>query len=249
MMDRVFGRVGSFALAVLLSASMASCSGAASNPGTIPGGLPPSSAGKGRATVQFTIKVPTKQSTAASQTKVRPNYISPSTQSLSIALDGGIATNYSLTLGSPNCTAPGENSGLTCTIAEATASGRHTLVIDTFDQANGTGNLLSTNTLAITVSPGEVDTIPVVLNGVAVSLALELSNATMNIGIPSTAAQRRCVRCRRQSDPRTGSIPIRGYRVGQRRVGCDELGRNRRRKNHQRRRDSSAHRFHGCVDG
>src|SRR5581483_10333818 len=120
---RVLG-VGA-ALAVL-----AGCSG-----GNHATALPPSAgspSSKARVPAVFKIIIPPK-STTSSQTR-SPKYISPSTQSISIAVNGNPPVVQNITTGGPGCDTPTVISPTTCTVTVNAPPGNDSFVITTYDQ-------------------------------------------------------------------------------------------------------------------
>jgi phospholipase C len=140
---------------------------------------------RGRGTVQLTIKVPAR---ASGNTKhgIRPQYVSPATQSLTIAIDNAPPVAYNVTTSSSNCAAGSGSVAFICTLGMAVSAGNHTVAIVTYDQSNATGNVLSQNTVTVAVSPGQVDNIPIILNGVVASIALALASSQVPLGVPTT---------------------------------------------------------------
>lgn len=111
-------------------------------------------------------------------------YISSSTQSMTISVNSGNPTTVNLTPSSSNCST--SNSTLTCTATVQAPVGNDTFDVATYDQPNGSGNLLSTATVPLTIVSGETETAPITLNGIIASFKLTLSNLTPTIGQSST---------------------------------------------------------------
>ncbi|HZT11421.1 MAG TPA: alkaline phosphatase family protein [Candidatus Baltobacteraceae bacterium] len=102
-------------------------------------------------------------------------YVSQSSQSLAISIDGGSPSAFNLSPSAPNCSA---GPPLTCTIVEAAPIGSDSVTIWVYDQPNATGNVLSQNTVLVTVAAGQLNQIPIALNGVVASLSLALVSSS-----------------------------------------------------------------------
>lgn len=134
-------------------------------------------------TLTITIKVP-KETTTSSHAR-RPLYISPSTQSLTIAVDNAAPVSYNLTATSPGCT--DNASGLICTIMLSLSTGSHAATFKTYDGVNGSGNVLSSNSnVPLTVNPGAANAFGLILNGDIARIALLLDNSTPPQGTTAT---------------------------------------------------------------
>ena len=118
--------------------------------------------------VQLQLKIPPKSAT----TGRAPAYVSPATQSVSVAIDGGAPTVQNLSPSSPNCSNAGAAYPLLCTVTLSASAGAHTVTINTFDQLNAAGNSLSVNSISVTFVAGQSPTVPVVLAGVPASIAV-----------------------------------------------------------------------------
>jgi hypothetical protein len=107
--------------------------------------------------------------------RIRPHYISPSTASLSISINGATPAISNLTPQSQGCTAIA--SGTQCTVMlPAVPTGNDTFVISTFDALNGTGNELSTGTVTQAIVPAQANAVNVTLDGIVTQIVLALQN-------------------------------------------------------------------------
>jgi len=97
-------------------------------------------------------------------------YVSPSSASIGIAVNGGTPVYSSVASTSSLCT-PVTN-GRTCTIPVYGPPGADTFVLNVYDGANGAGNLLETGTASTTVASGGTFSLSVTLQGVPASIAL-----------------------------------------------------------------------------
>jgi virginiamycin B lyase len=126
----------------------------------------------------------------ARRRKLRPDYISPATQSIAIVVtpnSGGAPTNYYIDLTpatNPNCTAS-LVSPLICTVSLSLAPGKYVASFTTYDGltqgTNGppSGNALSANqNVPVTIAAGSANSIDVVLDGVPTSVAFVPSVAS-----------------------------------------------------------------------
>lgn len=171
---------GMFALA------LTACGGGAVS--TVPG-KPANGAGKPAGSVAFSITIP-KSSPASGHRRV--DYVSPNTQSIVLQqLDTTPQHNpvgnpliVNVTANSNGCTnTPG---GVTCTTTFPAPAGTFDFSVKTYDQQNGSGNLLSENTLAnYTIVAGQANTVAVTLNGVLLSLILP-SSISATLSAPQT---------------------------------------------------------------
>ncbi|MGC8486421.1 MAG: hypothetical protein ACP5O6_12450, partial [Candidatus Baltobacteraceae bacterium] len=172
-----------FAASVALSLALVGCGGSSGN-ATLPGAentLPMVDA-------RLVITIP--QRTAASTGSRTPAYVSPSTQSLTVAIDGGTPAAQNLTPGSPNCSVGGPLSALTCTVPIAAPAGSHTFTFVTYDGLGGTGNVLSTNAVTQSIVANQTNSINVTLAGVPALLQVSvLGSGTGISGSVSTGLQ------------------------------------------------------------
>ena len=128
---------------------------------------------------------------APSSTARKPQYISPNTQSISIASgpQGGPAGTpviANLTPSDPSCSQV-ENT-LTCAITAAAPVGTDTFTVVTYSGQNATGSVLSSATVTGTVSAGEANSIPLTLNGTVASINLTIVGGFTTVpgGFPAT---------------------------------------------------------------
>jgi hypothetical protein len=170
-------RIGSLAAALALG--LAACGGGGgtmpSSPSVPQSPAPANPSGPQAHAVkaQVVLHIPAKTNTA-SQTR-QPAFVSPSTSSVSIAVNGGAAQSVSLTPGSPNCT----GTPLTCTVPiSGGVIGSNTFVFKTFDNASPTPHVLSTNTVMQTLTANTTNNINATLNGIPASYSTSLVNPT-----------------------------------------------------------------------
>jgi virginiamycin B lyase len=81
--------------------------------------------------------------------------------------------------GAPGCT--GSGATLTCSITIQAPPGTDTFAINAYDQANATGNQLSTATFQVAIQSGS-NTVHAVLNGIIASLSVALGNTAPLMG-------------------------------------------------------------------
>ena len=180
-------RTASFGLSSIACAlfALAGCGGGGgSAPGssTIP-------TGNLRTSAMFSISV---QLPSASSSAVAPKYISPNTQSMVITLlsVNGAAPNppqapvtANITPSSPGCSTSG--STLTCNVAVASIVGSDTYQLTAFSAVNAGGNQLSSGTTTATITAGILNNVPVTLNGIIASLAVNLGTTSPSTGTAS----------------------------------------------------------------
>lgn len=157
-------------------AGMALCCAALSSAvtaGTVPRGAPSPVLGS----VEFQIAVPVRAQRKQRVRAIglaRPQYISASTESLAILVDGANPHNVNLTPGSPGCKA--EVFGTVCQLFLKATSTTHVFTVKTFDAPNSSGNLLSLNTTGpIAVTATGTTYVPLVLQGVVANLILSVT--------------------------------------------------------------------------
>ena len=166
--------------AAFVAAAAAGCSGGGSSVPAAPN-VPTVPRTPKMAPASFSILIPAKSASART-----PNYISASTQSVSIVeTDAGAtpspATIANVTPGSPDCSS--SSAGLTCTLTIAANVGTDTFTVKTFDQPGGAGTVLSTGALTATIVAGKANTtVPLVLGGVVKTLSVVLADPFSPVG-------------------------------------------------------------------
>ena len=157
-----------FAFPLLLLA-IAGCGGGGSTGAASPTALTPAAPGLpstgASASAHVVISIPKP----AASTGRKPAYVSPATQSISVAVDSGAPTVQNLAPSSPNCSSAGTAYPLNCTVPVTASAGMHSLTFITYDQPNAAGNQLSANSISVTFVAGQNPAIPVVLAGVPAS--------------------------------------------------------------------------------
>jgi hypothetical protein len=134
-------------------------------------------------TAQVTLRIDTSTVTTSSSRTRSPKFISPNTQSVTVALQGGpVLANVNITPSSPNCV------NGTCSITLNAPVGTDTFVITTWDGPNGTGNQLSTATTVATVVQNATNTIAVALGGVVASATVILGSGSVPAGTAATVS-------------------------------------------------------------
>ncbi len=121
------------------------------------------------ASVAISLQVPGVSASAMSR---RLQYVSSSTKSMSIAVNGG-APNVT------NCTA-------TCTTVVTAPIGTVSFTVTLFDATNGTGNVLSSGTTVAVVVAGRSNTLSLALNGAVASVSVILGNTSVTSGSSAT---------------------------------------------------------------
>lgn len=169
-MSRFKGVLALVPLLSLLSACGGGSGSAAFNPPAARAGL---------ATARVVITIPAQLAVNSKQRK--PDYVSPSTQSITVQVDAGVPVAQNLLPSSPGCTSAGSNAPLDCTVTVSATPGSHTLTFVTYDQINGAGNSLSANAIAVTFVSGQNPQIPVTLAGVPKSLQVAPVPGTSSI--------------------------------------------------------------------
>lgn len=145
--------------------------------------------------VGITVKV----SIPASSEGVQPNYISPSTESISIqlvAVDGNGVTGVNPTQintvnGARGCSAQGDS--LVCSAKSIGSPGEDVFAVTAYPQKNGNGPALAAGTVKAKVSAGStvsVTSSSLGLQGIIASLALSLSPAKAKRGVKTRVSVR-----------------------------------------------------------
>jgi 6-phosphogluconolactonase len=164
---------------LILAVGLAACGGGGGGGGAIPHTTTPTgpSTYAAKSNVSFRITVPK----ASTSTAVRPAYVSPATQSMTIAImQGGtsvLSQTAGLTASSTGCTS--SLASVTCTLSVNLNPGSYTASVSTYDGPNGTGNVLSTaQGVAFTVTAGASNLVPLSLSGVPTKILVVPASAT-----------------------------------------------------------------------
>ncbi len=166
-------RVAALLTALLL---LAGCGGGGASSGGL-GSTLPKQANGATGSVRFAIVVPPKTASSGRS----PAYVSPATQSMTIAVLQGTTNVLNQTVGltssSTGCTSSAAST--TCTLELSLNAGSYTASITTYDGANGTGNALSTaQSVAFTVTANQSTLVPLTLSGIPT--AIQVSSAGTN---------------------------------------------------------------------
>ena len=177
-MVRIYRPLVTFAAIVALA--LAGCSGGGRSV------IPPATGGTGTAVLtpaadalKVTIRIPATGASAAAR---KPAYVSPSTNGIAITVYPALATPppsptavADVSASSPNCTNNPDGSR-TCQISVQAPIGNDFFIVTTYDQvpAGGVpqGAQLSTATLQYQVRAGQVNTLPLTLNGIIATVVL-----------------------------------------------------------------------------
>jgi hypothetical protein len=150
---------------------MAGCGGGGSSPASLPNTVPNSgsttapSSGNHDANVTFTIQWPAVGAASSARTRSTSRhreYLSPSTESITIAVNGGtplVFKNPNVAGGTTSTSAPS-----TSVVVQAPV-GSDTFSVNDYDTTTGTGNLLAENAIPYTVAADQQNVIPITLNG------------------------------------------------------------------------------------
>jgi hypothetical protein len=146
----------------------------------VPAATPVPSGPVATASIAFQIAIPARAGSA----KLRqPRYVSPATQVVQIAVNGGTPQTFTESSGQP-CSSPSSPpaSG-TCTVYAVQAPvGTDTFVVTLRD---GSNNVLSSGTVQATIVQDQTNTVSVVFDGVPASLRISLSNGAPPTGSAS----------------------------------------------------------------
>lgn len=136
------------------------------------------------ANATFSFKIPV----AAPNARRKPNYISSATKSIKVtlnsasALTSGQVTSYNsrswgtLNTGTlPNTTCPASGPFYSCTMTLALPPGSDNLTFTTYDNTNGTGNVLSQQEQTLTITVGQANTFSVTFDANANTMTIASS--------------------------------------------------------------------------
>lgn len=153
---------------VLLSFALTGCGGGGGG-NAVPAG--PSIPSKSAASAVFTITIPAKT----------PQYVSPNTQSVSITLlsvngasVGGAPVIANVSATAPGCTSSGGT--ISCSIPVPAQAGTDVYAVTMFAGTNATGATLSSGQATANIVAGQLNTVPVTMNGVVSKVALSLGS-------------------------------------------------------------------------
>lgn len=167
-------RARTIVLSALAAAVATGCAGRTS-------AVPPTTAavsspnGAQRQSVQLVIKVPARTTAGAQR---RPAYVSPATQSITVAITGSATQTVTanLTPTSSGCTSTLATT--TCTLSLSLAPGTYTATVSTYDGVNGTGSVLSAGqAVNFAVVAGQANMISLTLNGIPHTLLVSPQDA------------------------------------------------------------------------
>lgn len=159
-------------LALAAIVALTACGGGGSS------SLPPTSAKSANANTNATMRLTIPSKSAAG---VRAKYVSTSTQSVVLTVNGTALPAFGTTPSSPGCSA--NNGGTVCSLAFSAAVGSATIGVKAYDAASGGGNLLSQGTVTQTLVAG-TNVVPVIMGGVTASLSV--SAPAINAGTAGT---------------------------------------------------------------
>lgn len=118
---------------------------------------------------------------------MHPEYISPSTKSMVVAVKGGATQTFNLTAKSPNCTT--HAGAITCQEGLVLPTGSQTLTVTLYDFLDAEGNQLATATTSVTIAQTGFTPIPITLGGVPATATVLVKGATtarVPVGTPTS---------------------------------------------------------------
>jgi hypothetical protein len=128
--------------------------------------------------VAFKLRIPRHR--RGERTPVHPATISPLTQSVSVAINGGAAQVFNTTTSSPNCSSG--TSGLTCTFSVGAPSGNDTFVVTTYSATGGGGTPLNRGEAVVAIAKGK-DNLAHVTLGPVVSTTADTGMGSLRYAI------------------------------------------------------------------
>lgn len=133
-------------------------------------------AARGNAT--FVIKIPGSS---------RAKFISPSTQSVVVTLAKRVLVTMDVAASSRLCV-PATDRGRICSKQAVVPNGAQTFAIAAYDRSSGTGNLLASGTVTVSVKRGMDLRVPIVLTGEPAQLTLQIADAYPPAGQSASTA-------------------------------------------------------------
>lgn len=149
--------------ATVVAMLVAGCGGAGT--GSPSPALPPVTGGMHNASVKFSFRIPPKTQSA----QLRPNTISPSTQSIGVRVNSGAQQVFDALPTSPGCSA-GSN-GTTCTVTIDAPAGTDSFAVNTYSGTGATGAILDSTTLTAAILADATNTITITLGPVVSTTA------------------------------------------------------------------------------
>lgn len=140
--------------------AVSACSSHGSSALPTPASAPPARNASTAATLSIVVPQPSRTSSAR-----RPQYVSPSSTQLQVAVNGGSPVTYGLTPSTPGCALMTGN--LTCTFSIAAAPGNDAFTLTLTDAA---GTVLSRNVVSATLTAGVSTPVDVTLAAVPASV-------------------------------------------------------------------------------
>jgi predicted outer membrane repeat protein len=168
---------------------VAGCSGMGSNSnGMLPGTSGYNAARAGLSSdhhrrsipVRVTMRIPKRRRGA--HAALHPATISPLTQSVSIAVNGGAPSIFNTTTSSPNCSAGA--SGTTCTFAVIAPIGNDTFAVTTYNAVSGGGTPLNSGSAVVAIVAGKANA-PHITLGPVVSTTADTGIGSLRYAIGS----------------------------------------------------------------
>ncbi len=178
MMLRIHANSVRYVPLILLALAMSGCAGAGSSyaPPTAAVAEAPKGAG-----ITFEILVPRPGRPSSLR---KPHYVSRSSQSLSIAINGGKPLVVNLRASTAGCSAV--SGGLRCMISHDAPPGVDTFSVSAFTGLNCNGHVLSTATVTKTIVAGKSNTVSMTLDGVVARIVLALQSVPPREGKPAS---------------------------------------------------------------
>jgi hypothetical protein len=171
-----------FAVSLVLCLALAACGGGGSG-SSLPRVSTTPTTTTAPQSVALSITIPAAN--GASSVLRRPRYVSASTQSATVAVNGGTPVLVALAAGSSNCV-PATGGGRTCTATVSAPVGSDTFTEILYANATGTGTPLSQNTTTASIVAGKANTVSLTLDGVVAKLVLSLANTAPAVGTATT---------------------------------------------------------------
>ncbi|MBV8434909.1 MAG: hypothetical protein JO029_11575, partial [Candidatus Eremiobacteraeota bacterium] len=151
-------------LVLSLLAVLASCGGGGGSMPSVPAGAAaggPVSGGHTTAKVVFSITVPASRGR-------KPATVSPSTQSVTIAVNGAAPQAFNIALTAAGC-GPGSGGPVSCGFTLNVPVGSDTFEVITWDTPGGAGHPLNVGDSIVTIVANQVNTVPLTLTTWAVA--------------------------------------------------------------------------------
>jgi len=168
-------------LFVLTATFAAGCSsGSHGSVPTLSATSAPTGAPRGTGSVTVTVAIPRRSSSAGR----KPEYVSASSQSFAITLNGALAAEVDVDPSASSCSSQAQT--IACSAQIAAPVGSDTFLLTLYGGTHASGPVLSTGSATQTIQPDVTNTVQIPLRGVAASTVVSLASPSPQMGASST---------------------------------------------------------------